>query len=177
MLSPANDVRSTRPSRADTQYHCIKVLAFLPILPAPTHSQLPKSAVHKALSSSPASVVVVHFVAGSKTGICSPSERVLTEMQERYGERLLVSFEGHCRGGLWIFVFTLVELLVKQHCTCDIVAKLLPDLGLDPGNTEVLHAPAVVSAYLYVVPRYMFVWQQSRPRCSLRCCCYVFCCL
>lgn len=36
----------------------------------------------------------MHFVAGSKTGICSPSEGVLTEMQERYGERLLVSWEG-----------------------------------------------------------------------------------
>ncbi|CAM9905957.1 unnamed protein product [Pylaiella littoralis] len=58
--------------------------AFLPC------EDIVRSAAHKALTSCPASVVVVHFVAGSKTGICSPSEGVLTEMQERYGERLLV---------------------------------------------------------------------------------------
>lgn len=42
-------------------------------------------------------------MAGSKTGICSPSERVLTEMQERYGERLLVRREGHCRYSALVF--------------------------------------------------------------------------
>ncbi|CAM9182126.1 unnamed protein product, partial [Scytosiphon promiscuus] len=58
--------------------------AFLPC------EDLVRSAVNKALSTCPTSVAVVHFVAGSKTGICSPSESVLTEMQQRYGERLLV---------------------------------------------------------------------------------------
>ncbi|CAM9784331.1 unnamed protein product [Ectocarpus sp. 4 AP-2014] len=58
--------------------------AFLPC------EDLVRSTVHKALSSCPTSVVVVHFVAGSKTGICSPSENVLAEMRQRYGERLLV---------------------------------------------------------------------------------------
>ncbi|CAN0205770.1 unnamed protein product, partial [Laminaria digitata] len=48
------------------------------------------SAVHKAMASSPTSVVVVHFVAGSKTGICSPSIDTLTKLQRQYGERLLV---------------------------------------------------------------------------------------
>ncbi|CAB1099869.1 unnamed protein product [Ectocarpus sp. CCAP 1310/34] len=58
--------------------------AFLPC------EDIVRSAVHKALSSCPTSVVVVHFVAGSKTGICSPSENVLAEMRQRYGEHLLV---------------------------------------------------------------------------------------
>ncbi|CAM9123630.1 unnamed protein product [Ascophyllum nodosum] len=48
------------------------------------------SAVHKAVSSSPTSVVVVHSVVGSKTGACFPSMNTMTELQQRYGERLLV---------------------------------------------------------------------------------------
>ncbi|CAM9304223.1 unnamed protein product, partial [Hapterophycus canaliculatus] len=58
--------------------------AFLPC------EELVRSAVHEALSACSTSVAVVHLVAGSKTGICSPSENVLVEMQRRYGERLLV---------------------------------------------------------------------------------------
>jgi len=73
----------------DTRTHLLGV-------PPPLSRRHLYSTVHKALSSCPASVVVVHFVAGSKTGICSPSEGVLTELQERYGERLVVSWKGVC---------------------------------------------------------------------------------
>lgn len=87
MLYPTLALRSTDVYKP-TRNH-FTVSTCFPPFPNVLSNSL--SAVHKALSSSPASVVVVHFVAGSKTGICSPSERVLTEMQERYGERLLVS--------------------------------------------------------------------------------------
>lgn len=57
----------------------------------PISCPLATSAVQKATSSSSTSVVVVHLVAGSKTGICSPSVDALLKLRKSFGERLLVS--------------------------------------------------------------------------------------
>ncbi|CAN0444541.1 unnamed protein product, partial [Discosporangium mesarthrocarpum] len=48
------------------------------------------SAVRDAMESSPSRVVVVHVVMGSKTGLCSPSMKNIEDLQQQYGERLVV---------------------------------------------------------------------------------------
>lgn len=56
------------------------------------------SAVEEILKYCTTSVAVVHFVAGSKTGIYSPSVALVSKLEQKYGERLVVS-RGRRPGG------------------------------------------------------------------------------
>ena len=98
-------------------------LAMTQSPPPPPNRAIPSiaSLVHKTMASSPTSVVVVHFVAGSKTGIRFPSVNTLTNLQGQYGERLVVSHPWHWLGKVTVsfdkffscldFIFHLLDVV------------------------------------------------------------------
>jgi len=53
------------------------------------YDQLVESTAREALASDPTTIVVVHTVAGSKTGLCAPSPGVAERLKAEFGDRLI----------------------------------------------------------------------------------------